>query len=340
MNDEMLEHWKSEVAEGELHKGFLVVSESNYWTPWMVQPIQHRIEIGLFADYLGYPRGPSISLNWIVNEYGEKIEVRASPEAWQIFPLLDGISDVLTKVGASVLHDIPSVSDVRSILESSGFVESTLERLGGDELPLPPEEIIPPYGSALRINRRFSGSIADEETKWVGPHIGRTVRFLSLVEKFIANLNERGVAAQDIKAQYIDSAFYRLWEGVDYSLIDESMVKAYGRTSADEVPIAMTDTTAYLGTAVRIGDEGFVRSGGYEGAPELTILAPISEVVFHIYEATDADLPKIEPAFINSAIDVGLDFEWNEKAAPWPVAIVRLPDTAKYRYHAIDPADG
>lgn len=332
MNDDRLEFFQAEVAEGSLHKGFLVVSKSNYWTPWMMRPVQHRVEIGLFEEYLGYPRSPAFSLNWTTDEYETRVEIRAPAEAWRLLPLLDGLADVLIAVGASVDDGALSVSDVQDLLEEAGFAESKWEYPEADQLPLPPEEVMPPAAPELGVRYRSGGLPCERETRWIGPHIGRTARFLGLVENFVAHLNEQGVAAQDVKAEYTDSAFHRLWECIDYDRIDQSFLEASGRSSALDVPIALTDTRAYLATALWKGEEGFIRSGGYEGAPELTLLAPISQISFQLYEAKEGDFPRMENAFRSAAEAVGLEIEWDEQ-----MPVVRLPDTSQYRDHTIQP---
>lgn len=332
MNDDRLQSFEADIADGSLRKGFLVVSDSNYWAPWMVQPVEHRIEVGLFEEYLAYPRSPAFSLNWANDDYETRVEVRAPAEAWRLLPLMDGLTSVIAKVGASIEDGALSVSDVRLLLEQSGFAESKWEYPEADKLPLPPEEVVPVSAPALTVKYRSGGIPCEGETRWVGPHIGRTARFFSLVEKFIGELNDRGVAAQDIKAEYTDSAFHRLWECIDYDQIGERLLEASGKSSPFDVPIALTDTKAYLATALWKGEEGFIRSGGYEGAPELTLLAPISQVSFQLNQAEDGDFPRIEAAFREAAESVGLDVEWDEQ-----LPIVRLPDTSQYRDHAIQP---
>lgn len=330
MNDDHLESFRADVADGSLRKGFLVVSQSTYWTPWMVAPVHGRIEIGLFEEYLGYPRSPAFSLNWTTDEYETRIEVRAPAEAWRLLPLLDGLAEILDRTGGSIGDGAMSVSEVKAMLEEAGFAESKWE--DSDPEQLPPAEPVPSSAPALSVKYRWGGLPCQEEVRWVGPHIGRTVRFFGLVENFIASLNARGVAAQDVKAEYTDSAFHRLWECIDYDQIDESLLKASGKTSASSVPVALTDTTAYLATALWKGEEGFVRSGGYEGAPELTLLAPISQVAFQLHGAEESDFKRLEKAFRSAAETVGLGMEWDAR-----MPVVCLPDTCKYREHAIQP---
>ena len=210
MNDDRLASFVSEVADGSLRKGFLVVSQSNYWTPWMVGPVKDRIEIGLFEEYLGYPRSPAFALNWAPNNFETPIEVRASAEAWCLLPLLDGISDIFSKAGLSIDEGALSVNDVKAMLQEAGFVESEWEYPEANQLPLPPEEKVPSSAPPLSVNFRRDCMPCEDEVQWVGPHIGRTSRFMSLIEEFVASLNAQGVAAQDIKAEYTDSAFHRL----------------------------------------------------------------------------------------------------------------------------------
>ncbi|WP_392354480.1 hypothetical protein V8F63_03085 [Brevundimonas sp. LF-1] len=132
----------------------------------------------------------------------------------------------------------------------------------------------------------------------------------------------------------MDSAFHRLWECINFNLIDANMMAAGGWESKDHVPVALTDTKAYLTVAAHQGDEGYVRSGGYEGAPELTLLAPISQVVFQIFEPEPkhTDYERFEMAFRKVADAVGLKVDWTSENP-----VVSLPDTELYRDHAVYP---
>ena len=332
MGDQSHELFASDVADGLLRKGFFVVSQSNDWVPWMVWPVQHRIEIGLFEEYLACPNSPAFSLNWIVTDDETRVEVRAPAAAWLILPLLDGLVDVIAQLGASVDADALGTAEVSAMLVNAGFAESKWDYPEVGELPLPPEEPVLPSAPALSLAHRSSGTPCGDEVRWVGPHIGRTSRFFGLVDKFIADLNAEGVAAQDIKQEYTDSAFNRLWECIDYSQIGDRLLAASGRSSELDVPIALTDTKAYLATAVWKGEEAFVRSGGYEGAPDLTLLVPISQIAFQLYETKADDLQRIEAAFEKTASGMGLKVDWDDRTP-----IVRLPDTPLYRDHAIQP---
>lgn len=334
MNDDRLAAFAADVEDGSLSKGFMVVSRSKYWTPWMVRPVEERIEIGLFEEFLGYPRSPAFSLNWTPDEYETRVEVRAPAEAWRLFSLLEGLDRIIEKVGGSIEDGALSVDDVCTMLVEAGFSESKWEYLEEEGLPLPPEEPLFPSAPPLKVSTRWGGFECEGDPLWVGPHIGRTTRFLALLDQFIAGLNSEGVAAQDIKAGYMDSAFHRLWECIDFSQIDADMLAAGGWESKYDVPIALTDTKAYLTTAAHLGDEGYVRSGGYEGAPELTLLAPISQVVFQIYEPQPqhSDYGRFKTAFRKVADAVGLKVDWTSENP-----IVSLPDTSLYRDHAFYP---
>lgn len=318
MNDEFYERLSSQVADGSLRKGFLFVSRSRFWTPWMVGAVRDRIEIGLFDEWVGHPVAPAFALEWTDSYEGTKVEVRSPAEAWRILSMLDGLVSIFDKIGASIGGDPLSPDDVTKLLESAGFAESRWDISDPDELPLPPPEPL--------VADRLMALPGDGESKWLGPHIGRTDRFLGLIERFITELRSEGVPAIDCKAGYVDSAFHRLWELWDSDIVTDEMVAASGRTEAWDVPYAITDTLAYLKTAGEEAQEAMRRSGVPETSSYATLVEPLSQLDFQIWQAEDRDYERLRSAFERAAERSGLVVEWDTDRPT-----VRLPDAQLYR---------
>lgn len=324
MNDEVLELFQTDLADGSLRKGFLFVSRSRYWTPWMVGAVRDRLEIGLFDEFLGYPRSPAFAVEWSDSQEGAKVEVRSPTEAWRLLPMLDGLASIFEKVGVSIGGDPLSPDDVTKLLESAGFVESRWDIVDPDELPLPPSEPL--------VAQRLMALPGYEESQWLGPHIGRTDRFLGLIERFVTELRSEGVPAVDCKAGYVDSAFHRLWEAMDFSIITDEMVAASGRSDVDDVPYAITDTVAYLKTSISEAEQAMRRSGVPETTSSATLVEPLSQLVFQIWQAEDHDYERLQTAFQRAAERASLVVDWDIERP-----VVRLPDTENYREQSVAP---
>lgn len=102
MNDERIAILNSELGDGTLRPGFLCVSRSIYWLPWMMGSVTDRIEVGLFSEYLPDPDGPCFGIEWSSNSEGVSIDVKAPVEAWQILPHLPGFENLLRELAASI----------------------------------------------------------------------------------------------------------------------------------------------------------------------------------------------------------------------------------------------
>ncbi|WP_426039690.1 hypothetical protein [Brevundimonas sp. DC300-4] len=124
MDDELLELFQTDVDDGSLQKGFLFVSRSTYWTPWMVGGVQDRIEIGLFYEAYGQPRGPAFALEWSEFQQGVQVEIRSPVAAWRLLPMLDGLQPILNQIAASIDGDPLGADEVAKLLELAGFQEA------------------------------------------------------------------------------------------------------------------------------------------------------------------------------------------------------------------------
>ncbi len=329
MDDERLEMLKSEVEDGSLRKGFLFVSRSTYWLPWMVGSVTDRIEVGLFSEYLPNPDGPAFAIEWRTTFDGVAVEVRAPAEAWQSLPYLTGLNDLILELATSRAASM-SADEFALKLQEQNYAESLWAALEEDECPLPPPERLP---EGIGFFGDDPGKPAADEPTWVGPHIGRTARFLQSVDQFIAELIVEEVPALDIKAGYQDSAFHRLWEAVDQeAIIDDRLLAASGRTNVYDVPYAVTDTHAYLMTALRETEKAMRRCGVPEGLETMTLIEPISEVIFQLWQTTPEDFDRLQSAFEVAAGRVGLRVIWDEERPS-----VGLPDNDDYRPQSISP---
>lgn len=329
--DSQIDIYKGQIEDGALRKGFLVVSRSKFWVPWVADGVCERIEVGLFDEYSSTPEGPSFGMEWRQTVSGTVVEIRSPAGAWDLLPLLHGFESVVSRVAASAEEEV-TVEEVAKLLANNGFEEARDDLLEPDELPLPPAEPLPNDTSSLVVKTRSGGMPCADDVRWVGPHIGRTLRFFTLLEEFIDELRRQRVPAFDVKAGYTDSAFHRLWECVNYEDLDESMVQASGRDDKNNVPVALTDTQAYLETALWQAEEAVLLSGGLQGNRDLTLIAPISEVLFQIPEATSDDEPRLELAFERAGEKTDLKVSWTDTGA-----VVSLPDTDEYRPHAVSP---
>lgn len=329
MDDERLELLKSEVEDGSLRRGFLFVSRSRYWLPWMVGSATDRIEIGLFSEYMADPDGPAFAIDWRTTSDGVGVEVRASAEAWQVLPHLTGLDDLIRELAASSSGASMSADEFALKLQAQGYAESLWAKHEEDELPLPPPEPLPEdigfFGDA-------TGKPAPDEPTWVGPHIGRTARFLNSLDRFVGELLMEGVPALDIKAGYVDSAFHRLWEGMDYSIIDDRLLAKSGRDDVLDVPYAVTDTHAYLVTAFREAENAMRRCGIADSGGTATLIEPISEVQFQLWQTTPEDFDRLQTSFQAAGARTGLRVIWDDERPS-----VGLPDNDDYRPHGPNP---
>jgi hypothetical protein len=317
MNEEFYEVLTGEVADGSLRKGFLFVSRSKFWTPWMVGGVRDRIEIGLFYDWTSQPGAPAFAVEWTDSHEGTTVEVRSPAGAWRTLPMLDGLVSIFDKIGQTITFDPLSPDDVIKLLESAGFAESRWDISDPDELPLPPPEPL--------VADRLMALPGYEESKWLGPHVGRTNRFLGLIERFITELRSEDVPAIDGKAGYVGSAFNRLFElWVSDSVTDE-MLAASERTEAWDVPYAITDTLAYLKAAITEANQAMRRSGVPETTSYMTLVEPLSQLVFQIWQAEDRDDERLRIAFERAAERCSLVVYWDTERPT-----VRLPDSILY----------
>jgi hypothetical protein len=260
---------------------------------------------------------------------GTVIQTRALSEAWQALPFLPGLSELILDLAELGDDEASPVETVAERLRAAGFVEVDYDREEADQLPLPPPE---PDTTNFAFPENWGA--------WVGPHIGRTRRFLALVEQFIAEVMKEGVPALDGKSGYQDSAFHRLFEVMDHDIIDERLLRISGRASVYEVPYVITDTVSYLAAAAadaerclhRCGRDGFPtdQDGNYLF---LTMREPISELIFQVWDAdTDDDYDRIKRAFELAGERTGLRVEWDTERPT-----VSLADNEQYRPHGVMP---
>lgn len=315
------------VETGEVKKTARFVSRSPHWMPWVTHPVIERIEVGLFREFYDWPEAPSFALEWIEGSDSDRLEIRSVVDAWQTLPVMPELATIVGRASLPDSDGYLGADEVWEELSKAGFVIQAPDGDSDDALPLPPEE------------PRNDPIWQSEEADWLGPHVGRSFRFLGLVKQFLGALDKEDIVALDFRAGYRDSAFHRLWECMGDELVEERHIKASGRSAASEVPYLCTDTLAHLLAAIEDGQNAAKNCGvdlagmrSPTGKHLVTLREPISSLVLQIWNAEGDEQTPIKAAARRVADKMGLvaDFE------TYPHRIM-LADNDEYREHGVGP---
>lgn len=70
-----------DIKDGELRPGFLNVSRSDFWMPWVFERKVGRIEIGLFNEFSSTANSEPFGVEWEKWERGLFVLTTGKPEA-------------------------------------------------------------------------------------------------------------------------------------------------------------------------------------------------------------------------------------------------------------------
>lgn len=320
MDNDRLDQIAASIAEGA-RPGFMRVSKSRYWMPWMFPRKVERIEIGLFEDCRGVPLFDPFSVEWfdVGEDEPRHVLTNATPEAWLTIAHLPNLPVVIS----SLYSDSGSLlgpDEFAELLLKSAYLEETGEYILEDDLPLPPDEAGDDVaGTDKSLN----------DKKWLGPHEARTQRFFDLISSFISELNSRHIPVFDLYGG--GHPQFRLWEVFSGDEITDESMRFWGKTDKLDTPHLLIDLSAYLRVATRETQIAYLRSGGQIGVIPDSIIRPISEVEFHVF-GDPSDRPTVDAECKIIADRLGLFCDASDQAIK-----LSLPDLEQYREHGWSP---
>lgn len=212
--------------------------------------------------------------------------------------------------------------DFADVLRRAGFSEALWSVIGDEELPLPPDERNGGCDVAA-LSRRFD---LQDDTPWVGPHIARTVRFLDLVDAFIALLNASNLPTFNLNLGRLHPR-YRLFEVFSSTMIEPEAAEHWAKEFAPDTPHLLIDLKGYLRVGLEASERAYERSGGQDPMVVRTLMQPISLVEFQVYADGDGH-PLIKRQCEVAAQSLDLKCEWKGATVE-----ISLPDTHLYRDH-------